>query len=549
MKRTILVFLFFTAAFCLRAQSKDVLERVYISTDKECYVAGDYLCCSAFCFDFSGGSRGALSELSSVAYIELVSPAGVALKEKIALTQGRGSGIVKLPPELPTGNYKLVAYTRANRNESGFLPSGKDISIFNVFSADRIEGHVSIAEGAPSSSIVAPSGAMNTAGIEVFSSHSSVSIANFGEEMADLSISVFNEDSLSSLPPYHMTDFFKIMDTASFGAVGRCVIPDYEGEVIDLVSGAAGEDLILSFLGREGDFYFSKCDLSGHSLFFTGNIYGETDAFIQSYKGDYSFKGNAGIVSPFIGYYQYEYPPLVINQNMRDRLTLRGMGMQSLIRFGGDTLFNALTSRKAAILGKPDRHYVLDDYTRFASMEEVFIEFMPEVRSVTANGETEIQVLLEDSFKNSFFANSSFVMLDGIPVADKKKIMEYDPALVKEINVYTHSYTLPSIFLTGILSINTFKGNSPAFKYEDNVGIIRYKGCLYPQSLTWSKIKDFSQFPDLRQTIYWHPSVNVPPGETFDFQYVLPRYPGNFYIVIEGVTASGKPVYIKKRLE
>ena len=47
-------------------------ERVYISTDKEVYVAGDAVWLSAWCLD---AGNGRLSDFSKIAYVELHSPA------------------------------------------------------------------------------------------------------------------------------------------------------------------------------------------------------------------------------------------------------------------------------------------------------------------------------------------------------------------------------------------------------------------------------------------------------------------------------------------
>ena len=89
-------------------------ERTYISTDKDVYVAGERIWCSAFCVD---PATGQLSSVSGVAYLELHSAAGMAASARIALLGGRGAGSVDLPAALPTGNYRLIAYTAQNRAE------------------------------------------------------------------------------------------------------------------------------------------------------------------------------------------------------------------------------------------------------------------------------------------------------------------------------------------------------------------------------------------------------------------------------------------------
>ena len=89
-------------------------ERTYISTDKDVYVAGERIWCSAFCVD---PATGRLSSVSGVAYLELHSAEGLAASARIALMGGRGAGAVDLPAALPTGNYRLSAYTALSARE------------------------------------------------------------------------------------------------------------------------------------------------------------------------------------------------------------------------------------------------------------------------------------------------------------------------------------------------------------------------------------------------------------------------------------------------
>ncbi|MCD8185452.1 MAG: hypothetical protein LUD68_03065, partial [Rikenellaceae bacterium] len=49
----------------------------------------------------------------------------------IPLRQGRGSGTLLLPPNLPTGCYRLIGYTRYQRNESEEFFFEKIIGVVN----------------------------------------------------------------------------------------------------------------------------------------------------------------------------------------------------------------------------------------------------------------------------------------------------------------------------------------------------------------------------------------------------------------------------------
>ena len=77
-------------------------ERVYISTDRDVYVAGDCVWMSAYCVD---AATGRLSDFSRIAYVEVHSTAGTVQTAKVALEGGRGAASLTLPNTLATGNY------------------------------------------------------------------------------------------------------------------------------------------------------------------------------------------------------------------------------------------------------------------------------------------------------------------------------------------------------------------------------------------------------------------------------------------------------------
>lgn len=531
----------------LGAQSPEhIAERIYTATDKTSYVAGDQVCISVFCFDLS---QNKLSSFSSLAYLELISKNGVAITEKISLANGRGSGIITIPANLPTGNYALVAYTRQNRNEEGFFPQGKIISVFNILSTDKIEDNVNVSKAAGSSSQNPHNTNTKEGAINIFSqncaplSSSTVSLKNEGLYPVTLCIGVTHRDSVTFPEKETIKSYCESLESAKAGLINNKYIPDYEGEVIDIVSDAIGKKVFLSFMGDRSDVYLSEVDQNGKAFFITGNTYGENNAVLQVMAGYSSSKHTMELVSPFIGAAGYEFPLLQINPGMESSLIQRGMGMQIMKRFGGDTLFQMLPKREDVLLGEADKTYILDDYTRFPTMIEVLTEFVTEIRPRNTEGHADFKVFNKDEF--SYLKSSALVLVDGVPVSDHQRILDYDPLLVKQIRIYTDTYVFSNIAFKGVVCFDTYKGNLPSFNMEDNVSLHRFKGALYPQSITGKEFKGKKNFPDYRQTLYWHPQISIAPGETFEFDCITPKYKGDFDIVAEGVNSEGNPVYVK----
>ena len=122
--------------FLLLHSGLGAVESVRLLTDKNVYVAGDFVWCSAVC-----ESDGAEGRYSAIAYVELVSREGVAATAKIALIAGKGSGVLALPSNIPTGNYKIFAYTALSEHAET-----QDIAVFNTMSGTRVRGGVALCD-------------------------------------------------------------------------------------------------------------------------------------------------------------------------------------------------------------------------------------------------------------------------------------------------------------------------------------------------------------------------------------------------------------------
>lgn len=210
--------------------------------------------------------------------------------------------------------------------------------------------------------------------------------------------------------------------------------------------------------------------------------------------------------------------------------------------FDADTLYEALPLREHLVLDRQKCiRYNLDDYTRFPVMEEIFVEFIPEMRTRRVDGVQQIQVRVSDMLNNYYFpSGTALVLLDGVPVLDHAKILAYDPLLVKRIDIYPDSYLFGIRGFSGIVNFVTYKGTLPSMQFEDNVRIVDYQGCSLPLAYTCAGVG--RDYPDFRQTLYWHPLLTLGPGETLEVECKTPAYGGRFEAVAEGLTEAGAAV-------
>ena len=523
-------------------------ERVYISTDRDVYVSGDAVWMSAWCVD---AGTGALSTFSKIAYVEVHSPTGMVQTAKIALDGGRGAGRLTLPATLPTGNYRLLAYTRLGASEKGFdpIPGSRTLSVFNTFSTERTEGGVEVVTQAPQSAAPAAGGPLSIrTETPAADGHARITLTNTGSETVRFSLGVTHQDGIPAPSGQHIADF--IGSVHSLGAplgFDDSVIPEYEGEIIHArVSGIDNAGLkavqdkyaYISSPGTGEDLYTETIAQDGTATFFTSNIYGDQELFLEIEGIDRDNVCHLEISSPFLNLPAGEIPPLKLYDGWAPELELRGLGMQLEKNFDADTLYTALPARLHRIFDEREcTRYILDDYTRFPVMEELFIEFIPELRVRRVNGKRELQAWMPDRLGNYFFpTGSALILLDGIPVLDHEKLFAYDPLLVRYIDIYADAYFLGIRSFSGVVNFITYKGTLPSMQFEDNVRIVDFQGCSLPLAYTCEGVGN--DYPDYRQTIYWHPLLTLAPGESVTADCKTPAYSGRFEVHAEGLTDS-----------
>ncbi len=534
----------------LSGQSR-IRERVYVSTDREVYVAGDAVWMSAYCVDASSGK---LSAFSKTAYVEVHSAAGMVQTAKIALEGGRGGGRLMLPNSLPTGNYRLLAYTALGASEEGFDPAvgARTLSVFNTFSNERIEGGVKVVGQAPAAAALPQSGGLAVSAAAGAAGTTRITVTNRGSEAVYFNLGVRHEDGIPAPEGRRISDFVgNLRALPAARGFSPEVIPEYEGEIIRArVTGIDAKGLQsvkdkYAFISSPGDgqnIYTAPISVDGTATFFTSNIYGDQNMFLEIEDVDRDNICHLEIISPFINLEPGDIPPLALSPGYAEALELRGVAMQLERNFDSDTLYSALPARQHQVLDpNACKSYVLDDYTRFPVMEDIFIEFVPEIRVRNVNGKRELQVFATDQRGQSGSMHGmALIMMDGVPVLDHEKILSYDPLLVKRIDIYPDSYLVGIRGFSGIVNFVTYKGTLPSMAFEDNVRIVDFQGTSYPLAYTCEGVG--KEYPDYRQTLYWHPLLTLGPGESMEIDCKMPVYPGRFEAVAEGLTASGGPV-------
>lgn len=183
--------------------------------------------------------------------------------------------------------------------------------------------------------------------------------------------------------------------------------------------------------------------------------------------------------------------------------------------------------------GKPDHRYLLDDYTRFPVMEEVFTEIIPQLRIRKDNGRPTL-LMLNAPFK-SYFPKQALILLDGIPVSEGQAILDIDPLRIRSIDVVSRSFTLGHTEYPGILHLKSYR--------SDMAGVTPTKGSLnapFPGIQRPTTYPDpESRRPSLRNLL-WKEQLRAPEGlRSMDMRFPTSDATGTYRIRISGTDAKG----------
>ncbi len=575
MKSRLLLF-FLLLPLCAGAQTT-VVEKTYISTDREIYVSGDKIWCSAFCVDAANGLRP--SSLSAIAYVEIVSEDGTLESGKIALSEGRGAGTIEIPATAPTGNYRIVAYTAYTKNTPGFNPQehiSKTISIFNTSTKERVKNGVKILSDSEYDALRTPAGAQPAAGALSITCHRSaegyleVVLTNNSAAPADLSLSLSNRDGI--IPPDNTSigAFMGAAASAAQAAAGAASaaarasagaaaataaaaeLPEYEGEIIrgriagattDEIEGLKGRSAFISVPTEKSDLYSSVVDNDGMIKFVTNNIYGTKEMVCEIEDNDLA-RCHIELISPFVSPKLKGIPALQMAPSIKEDLQRRGLSVQLCRSFSADTLASLMPIRENPLIPSYDAiEYKLDDYKRFPVMRELFIEFINEIKVRRVDGKEQLKVKTHLEERVSLFdKNNSLIMVDGIPVFDHSQVIEYDPLLVESVVVYPYKYYTGWRSFCGMANFVTYKKNLPGIKFNDGVRVVQFKGCSYPMAFTCQEIGE--DFPDYRELLYWHPQIKLPAGESSAIKVKITANVKEIRICAEGMIENGTPFSI-----
>jgi hypothetical protein len=320
--------------------------------------------------------------------------------------------------------------------------------------------------------------------------------------------------------------------------------PIITGKIFDKTTAAAAKNITAYFSVPGQRFRFAS-DVSNNAgelqfnirkFYGSGQFIAQTNYLIDSnYRFDFE--------SPFSDKFSsHPSPPLILTKKLKDQLENRSIASQIENAYLRDTKqqFNLTGDADTTnFFGAADKTYYLDDYTRFTTMDEVMREFVVEVRvKKPKNYNFRVKMLnAPDNFDNPL------VLIDGVPVFNVDKIMEMNPLKLKRIDIVTHGYYSGALSSDGIISYSSYDGDLGGFQLDPNGLVVEYDGLqrerefYSPQYDTPEKVA--GRIPDVRNVLYWSPSVNTDEKGNGSISFYTSDLAGKYAVLVQGITPAG----------
>ena len=394
-----------------------------IETDRTWYLAGEPMAVSVTADD------------ALIAYAELCDTRGLAAGVVVSLKGGVGKGVIELPSNLHSGYYVLSAYTRHDARVSQRL-----VAIVNPL-------HKSVEDDIEWVKITHPD---------------SMSYSRAGE-----------------LPSVRITPSERETEGQIIKARIRNV---YDGQTFK----GSQISSSLSIIGKQIHYFEGKMVDDSTAVFYTFGIHGKQPLVLSAITST-GVSLPIELISPFATLLPKTLPHLVFHYQ-RSEVEARSLDMQrhqmviapakrelKLGDISDETAEDVvpLDYNEMAYGTKPDLSYNLDEYRQFLTIREVLLEYVSCVTNRKVNGVTKFFVRKEQEQYKTFMP--TLVLIDGMPVLDAERLLNYDARRIHYINIYGDQYTFGNGVYNGILSFVTRSGRLTNYPIERNMQYLVYE--------------------------------------------------------------------------
>ncbi|HJX71301.1 MAG TPA: hypothetical protein VJ346_05095, partial [Bacteroidales bacterium] len=495
-------------------------------------------------------------EWSKVIYLELISAnSSPVFQAKYPVTEMKTDGYLQLPENLLTGNYYLKAYTRWMRNFSSSAYAWLQVKVINPFQAG-VGNAGEFTEVEKEEKFIPVNKNFRKTGITCQTDK----VRYNRRDKVVLNLTV--PPGLNNLPENYCVSVIRpgAIDTINYGL--HCLLPDknmsiyplkyipdvrglsLSGMVIEKSTrlGVSQAHVRLSVLGDNAEYSSFLTHENGGFLFALRPYHGTKDMYIAvEPKEDMSLEilvdNDYANDSP-----AFSRQPFKLSQEEKETATELMLHYQiekAYLEGISDTTGSSDTGIRRFFYGKPANTIYIDDYIKLPTIEEVIFELVPEVSVIRRN---DLYYLRSRNYISDLEVYRPLILIDNIPVSDIGTMLKMSPERIERIDVTDRIYAKGDLLFGGILNLISRKGDMAGIDLPKNSYFFNFDGFVQNDNKMLSAIENQTsdpRIPDVRNCLYWNPSVRIVPGTTTKIEFQTSDRTGNYMIVVRGVTEEG----------
>lgn len=546
-------------------------ERVYVHFNTSLLFVGEYIYYKFYCFNTN---TSLFSTISKVGYIELVGENGIIVfKHKISLDNGIGFGDFFIPSETPSGNYKLIAYTNWMKNDELQNIFQNDVTVINPYQSNQNEiselpevtldsitqNNITPITSKSMSSELSSDKMEVTINKSVFNKRDEiiVSIKSLDSSIikGNYSLSLRKINTLPAFDKKSIIEFDKSNSEQIKPLYSEIFLPELRGElvkgsIVDSISKKPipNASVALSIPNEPFHFYFALTDDNGEFYINIDKKQNGNKGFVEVLNKNSNHYNLEFEESTAIDYSGLNFKKYRLSADMEKLILERSIHNQienAFFNFRPDsTILNTIP---IPIIKSDIITYNLDDYTRFSSVTETFIEIIN--LAWVEKIDQDNHVLKVKPYEKYADSNElPLVLIDGIIIFNHNDVLNLNAKTIKSISLLREKYIFGTELFKGIVSFETInsdyikRNTNMASKYVDLFSP-QPKKKYFMQSYT-TLIQRENRLPDDRIQLLWIPEMKV------DFSTNINCYTsdisGDFELNMEGFTATGEPIAILK---
>lgn len=445
----------------------------------------------------SANTSASVSE-SQVIYAELLDEKSRTWAlGKLPLENGNALNYLSLNSKIPSGNYLLRVFTRISAND----PKGNGIKQRLVTILNPSLPPQSTSEGQVDFKLIStPNDLVKSS----YSTNQDVEFQVPSNGVESVHISVMNPYLQGNEKELKSEDIYQTIEPEIF-------IPELFGHIVHakLNSGNADttQTYFLSAHGEKSALFTDRPDLEGNLFFDLGGFRHWDHLLIQVEEG--TAIPDLEIVKPgpkttFKA--SFSIPELVIHPE--DAIWLEELKMASALEpyYNQEYRFDSIPVVTGFVA---DQSYLLDDYTRFETVETVIKEYVPGVAIRRRDKLKEFRLL--NNPVNIMFDGNPLMMVDALPVFNSDMLANFNPKFFKKLEVLNREFYLNDRTYAGVLNFSSYENNFGLFPVPDQVLYLDYPGVNPYVSFEGEFAQRNSvnpRSPDFRSVLYW--GENVP---------------------------------------